>query len=217
MVVPQPSEKREQAPALQEQPPAAQPSRDFGISSAIKLRDWPHSPAHHLQDAGTYIVTAGTYKKAAVFKGANRLTILTNYILEFADRYNWSLQAWAVFPNHYHLVGASEAPESLRSLVRHLHSVTAIEANGWDETPGRRVWFEYWETRVTFPRSYFARLNYVHQNPVLHGLVRVASQYPWCSAGWFEREANRSFFQTVSRFRTDKLNIPDNFEVPSIQ
>jgi putative transposase len=111
----------------------------------------------------------------------------------------------------------SEAPESLRSFLRHLHSVTAIEANKWGGTPGRRVWFEFREMRITFPRSYFARLNYVHQNAVLHRLVRLPSQYPWCSAGWFETEARRSFFETVSGFHTDKLNVPDDFEVPSIE
>ncbi len=215
--MPQPSEKREQAPALQEKPTAPQPDREPRPSAAIGLRNWPHSPAHHLRDAGTYIITAGTYKKVAVFKGASRLTVLTNYILELADRYNWSLQAWAVFPNHYHVVGSSQVPESMRSFLRHLHSVTAIEANKSDHAPGRRVWFEFWETRISFPRSYFARLNYVHQNAVRHGLVRVPSQYPWCSAGWFESKAERSFFQTVSGFRTDKITVPDDFEVPSME
>jgi putative transposase len=148
----QPPEKRERAPALQKQP-HPQPSRDLETSSATKLRNWPHSPAHHLREAGSYIVTAGTYKKVPVFKPPDRLTILTNYILGLADRYGFSLQAWAVFPNHYHLVGNSQLPESLRSLLRHLHSITAIEANKWDGTPGRRVWFEFWETRITFPRS----------------------------------------------------------------
>jgi len=183
----------------------------------VRLRSWPHSPARQLRDGGTFIVTAGTYNRVPLFRGADRLTKLTNHVLELAGRYGWSLEAWAVFPNHYHLVVGSLYPESLRSFLRHLHSVTAIEANKWDETPGRRVWFEFWETRVTFPKSYLARLNYVHQNAVRHGLVRVASRYPWCSAGWFEREATRSFFQTVSGFRMDKLNVPDDYEVPSIE
>ncbi len=214
----QSSDKREQAPAFQKQISAAQLNRNLTTSSPAKLRNWPHSPAHQLQDAGTDIVTAGTYKKVAVLKGAGRLTILTNYILELADRYNCRLQAWwAVFPNHYHLVGNSQAPESMRSFLRHLHSVSAIEANKSDHTRGRRVWFEFWETRITFRRSYFARLNYVHQNAVRHGLVRSASQYPWCSAGWFEREATRSLFKRVSGFQIDKLSVPDDFEVSGIE
>ena len=213
--MPRPSEKREQAPALQENPVCDATDRDRCSSLPIKLLNWPHSPAHRLQDTGTYIVTAGTYKHEPIFEGRERLTSLTNHILELAERYGWSLQAWAVFPNHYHLVASTQVAESLRSFLRHLHSITAIEANKLDETLGRQVWFEFWETRITFPRSYLSRLNYVHQNAVRHGLVRVASQYPWCSAGWFERKAARSFYQTVCSFRTDKLDIPDDFEVQS--
>ena len=214
--MPRPPEKREQAPALQESPGHRRAHHEISSSPAINLRNWPHSPAHCLRQAGTYMVTAGTYNHVSVFRGAERLTRLTNHVLELAERYGWSLQAWAVFPNHYHLMGDSQTPESLRSFLRHLHSITAIEANKLDGTPGRRVWFEFWETRITFPRSYLSRLNYVHQNAVRHGLVRVPAQYPWCSAGWFERTATRSFHQTVSAFKVDRLNIPDDFEVPSI-
>jgi putative transposase len=133
-----------------------------------------------------------------------------------ADRYGFSLQAWAVISKPLPF-GGQLATSGIVAKVRHLHSITAIEANKWDGTPGRHVWFEYWETRITFPRSYLARLNYVHQNAVRHRLVRGPSQYPRCSAAWFEREANRSFHQMVSGFRTDKLNVPDDFEVPGIE
>ena len=38
--------------------------------------------------------------------------------------------------------------------------------NRLDHTPARRVWFNFRETRLSYPRSYFARMNYTHQNPV---------------------------------------------------
>jgi putative transposase len=56
-----------------------------------------------------------------------------------------------------------------------------------------------------------ARLNYVHQNPVKHGLVQVANQYPWCSASWFETNARSGFVQSVYSFKIDRLNVPDDF------
>jgi hypothetical protein len=34
---------------------------------------------------------------------------------------------------------------------------------------------------------------------------------------WFERETDHPFFRTVYGFRTDKLNVPDDFEVPGIE
>jgi len=51
----------------------------------------------------------------------------------------------------------------------------------------------------------------VHENPVHHGLVRTATAYPWCSAGWFERTASRAFQSTVSSFKIDRVKVYDDF------
>ena len=66
--------------------------------------------------------------------------------------------------------------------------------------------------RLTYQNSYLARLNYVHQNPVRHGLVPVANQYRWCSASWFERTATRAQVRTVYGFKIDKVEVVDEFE-----
>jgi putative transposase len=71
---------------------------------------------------------------------------------------------------------------SLRVLLSLLHEKTAKWANRLDRAPGRKVWFNYRETRLTYQKSYLARLNYTHQNAVKHGLVAAAHLYPWCSA-----------------------------------
>jgi putative transposase len=54
-----------------------------------------------------------------------------------------------------------------------------------------------------------ARLNYVMQNPVHHGLVNDATHYPWCSANWFKEKTPLSFYQTVCSFKIDKVNVID--------
>ena len=65
--------------------------------------------------------------------------------------------------------------------------------------------------RLTHQYSYLARLNYVHRNPVKHGLVKVANQYPWCSAAWFERTASPAQVKTIYSFKTDKVNVYDDY------
>jgi putative transposase len=173
---------------------------------------WHHSPLHQLTEAGAYIVTAGTYDKQRLLSPNEKLSFFQTTLLELADLHHWSLQAWAVLSNHYHFVAlAGEGADSLRTLVRHQHSVTARELNRRDGTPGRRVWFQYWETHLTFERSYYARLNYVHNNAVHHGIVEAASAYPWCSAAWFEQNAKPAFHRMIMGFKTDRLNVPDDF------
>ncbi len=176
---------------------------------------WPHAPLHRLSEAGTYIVTAGTYGKEKFYTDGERLAGLHNGLLKYAAQYGWQLEAWAVFPNHYHFVGHSpeDAPDAtnLSAFLKHLHGRASAWLNKLDDTPGRTVWHNYWETRLTFEKSYLARLNYVHQNPVRHGLVPVANQYRWCSAAWFERTASPAMVKTVYGFKIDHVQVVDDF------
>ena len=99
----------------------------------------------------------------------------------------------------------------MREFLRELHSRSAIELNRRDSVEGRPVWHNFWDTRLTYQYSYLERLNYVHQNAVKHGLVAVANQYLWCSAAWFERTAPPAQVKTIYRFKTDKVNVYDDF------
>jgi putative transposase len=177
---------------------------------------WPHAPVHQLVTSGTYFVTAGTYLKEHRFRGADRLRVLHRGLLTVARDYGWQLEGWAVFSNHYHFIAhspaASPTAESLGPMLKTLHVKTSRWVNRLDRTPARQVWFNFWETRLTYLRSYLARLNYTHQNPVKHGLVGVANQYPWCSAAWFERVASPAQVKTIHRFNTNKLQLPDDFD-----
>jgi putative transposase len=122
-------------------------------------------------------------------------------------------QTWSLFSNHYHIVLTSDQPTtSLQPMIREFHSVSARELNRLDGTRDRKVWFQYWDKHLTFERSYLARLNYVHQNAVHHGLVSLATSYRWCSASWFEERVSRAYAESVRRFQCDHLNVPEDFE-----
>src|SRR4051794_28984061 len=143
---------------------------------------WPHAPLHQLSQRGTYFLTVGTYHKIHHFRRRERLRVLHRGLLTVARDYGWRLEAWAVFSNHYHFIGYPPADAAdattLPQMLKVLHVKTAEWVNRLDKAEGRQVWFNYWDTRLTFQRSYLARLNYVHQNAVKHGLVALANQYP---------------------------------------
>jgi putative transposase len=54
-------------------------------------------------------------------------------------------------------------------------------------------------------------LKYVHNNPVHHGVVPVAENYNWCSAGWFNKHAVPAFRRTIESFKIDNLKVFDDF------
>jgi putative transposase len=186
--------------------------------TARRSKDWPHAPLHRLAGQGTFIVTAATMNKVHHFRDAESLDVLEDALLGKSKDYGWQLEAWAVFSNHYHFVGrAMGGAESLRPLVSHVHAETARFVNERDGESGRRVWFNFWETELTYERSYFARLNYVHQNPVRHRVAAVANQYRWCSAAWFERTASPAQVKTIYSFKTDRIRVIDDFGILGVR
>ena len=152
---------------------------------------WPHAPIHRIGSDGVYMVTGATLYKKLLFSSAEKLTLLENEILALANLYHWQLEAWAVFMNHYHLIARGDpSSNELDKYLKHIHRQhrPRVKHSGPNQLE-ERFWYNFWETRLTYERSYFARLNYVHQNAIKHGLVKVANQYEWCSAAWFERTA----------------------------
>ena len=175
--------------------------------------DWPHAPPHRFGDAGIYFVTAGTFRKQHFFRDRTALDFVQACLFELATYHGCSLQAWSLFSNHYHLVVEAGAGEQIKALLKRFHVETAKAINARDGAPGRHVWFQYRDTALTFERSWLARLRYTHENAVHHGLVRVASDYSWCSASWFERTARPAFAATVARVKIDRASVYDDFEV----
>jgi putative transposase len=174
---------------------------------------WPHAPVHALDAKGALMITASTYRKIPHFNSRAKLDRLQDTLFDLAAKHGFSLQAWAIFPNHYHFLAHFEQPTRLAPFVQQLHASTAIFVNGIDKAPCRQVWFQYWDKNITFESSYFSRLHYVHRNAVHHGVVKDATRYPWCSAAWFERESPVSFRETVYSFPIDRIKVADAFEV----
>lgn len=174
--------------------------------------DWHHRPRHVFLPRCTYMVTAGTLHKQPVFRGATRLSLLRDELLRTIERFNWDLRAWAVFPNHYHLVAVSpDDGDSLRALIQAFHSATARGVNKLDQEPGRKVWFQYWDTCIAHDSSYFARMHYVITNPVKHGIVQNADDYLYGCSRWIEEREQKSFLSRVRSYRCDTVRVVDDF------
>jgi REP element-mobilizing transposase RayT len=96
-------------------------------------QNWPHAPPHYFTSGGTYIITAATLHRKRLFDSGAKLDVLGNTTFELATNYALILQAWAFFPNHYHVViGFENTNSTYRDFVRHLHRELAIRLNRVD-------------------------------------------------------------------------------------
>jgi putative transposase len=77
---------------------------------------------------------------------------------------------WCILPNHYHLLLQSE---NILKLLHHLgrfHGRTSYQSNNEENKRGRQVFCRATERFLRSERHFFATLNYVHNNPVHHGM-----------------------------------------------
>lgn len=172
-----------------------------------------HSPPHYFVPNAMYIVTGAILYKQRFLFDDQRKALILGILLERAAHWGWDMQAWSILENHYHWIG--EAPQNaltLETLIRQVHSKTAVELNKLDKTPGRKVWHNYWDTCITHETSYLARMHYVHINPVKHGLVQNPEEYPFCSYRWFLENSDDEFQKKVINQPIDRIEIEDDFD-----
>ena len=176
-------------------------------------KTYPHNPPHYFVPNAMYIVTGAILHNRRLLKSDKHKLLVMDILLERATHWKWVLEAWAILENHYHFI--ARAPENaltLEKLIRQIHSKSAVELNKLDHVLGRKVWYNYWDTCITLETSYYARLHYVHLNPVKHGLVENAEAYPFCSYRWFLEKADESFQNTVMNQPIDGVDVFDDFD-----
>jgi putative transposase len=105
--------------------------------------------------------------------------------------------AWCVLPNHYHAL--VEAPNILKLLheLGRLHGRTSYAWNGEENTRGRQVFHRATERFMRSERHFFATVNYVHNNPVHHGYVRLWTEWRWSSAADYLAQMGRAEAERV--------------------
>ena len=171
-----------------------------------------HNPPHYFAPNAMYMVTGSILHKQHLLAENRRKEFFLKTLFEKVNLFEWSLEAWAVLNNHYHFIAqASKDSTTLVKMIRQVHSITAIQLNRWDGTPGRQVWQNYWDTCITYEKSYLARLRYVHENPVKHGLVENGLDYPFCSYKWFIVQGDEILKAQVIDQSIDKVNVFDDF------
>ena len=139
------------------------------------------------------------------------MRLLQTEFFRLSEEKGIGLEAWALFPNHYHFIARVEDGFDASAFVKALHGRTAIALNRLEGVTGRKVWYQFRDTVITNARSYHARLHYVHTNPVRHGVVPEARMYPYGSARWFGTQADEAFVRTVYSFPIDRLVVEDDY------
>lgn len=102
--------------------------------------------------------------------------------LWYFDGERYRLIAWAIMPNHVHVLIEQIEGHLLADCVHTWKSFTAKEANKRLARTGAFWAPEYFDRYIRDQAHFDAAVHYIHDNPVKTGLVARAAEWRWSSA-----------------------------------
>nr|WP_231131325.1 transposase [Crateriforma conspicua] len=175
---------------------------------------------------GTYFFTVVTYQRQPTFADPTAVTLLGNVLRQCASRWPVDAIAIVLLPDHWHSIwslppGDDQYSKRLGWIKKELTKRWLV-AGGSDQQVStgkqrqrrRGVWQpRFWEHTIEGEMDFQSHFDYVHWNPVKHGYVKCAKDWPhtsfhrWVKQGvypdhWgcFTKERNQTP-ETVSRIR----------------
>lgn len=105
------------------------------------------------------------------------------------QKYNFSTKAFVILPDHIHLLWKMQQDESNYSTPIRLiktkfsNALLKMELPLFKNSAGKvNLWQNrFWEHRIKDEEDYQYYIDYIHYNPVKHGYVHKASDWPYSS------------------------------------
>lgn len=179
-----------------------------------EYKKYLHNPPHLYRSQSKYFITGATYKKKHFLVSDKTKDRVFYSLYKGFNESGWEIEDWVILHNHYHLmVNAPENAESLSAIIRDIHKFTAmwIKKNMHESKNDEKIWWNYWDTCITYERSYFSRLNYLWNNPVKHGLVKKAEDWKYGSY-YYRYQKEKEYLQNLRKnYPFDKVKVKDDF------
>ena len=144
---------------------------------------------------GVYFFTVVTQDRVAVFSTETRVDLLRRAFRKVRRSKPFLIDAMVVLPDHLHCIwrlphGDGDYSGRWREIKKAVSGEIAGQTNARNE---RQVWQRrFWEHAIRDQRDWRRHMDYIHYNPVKHGLVEHPMDWPWSSLercvmrGWYE-------------------------------
>lgn len=143
---------------------------------------------------GIYFFTLVTFRRRPLFASDQARRCLRQSIAEVRERYPFEMEAICLLPDHLHAiwklpegdVAYSQRWNEIKGLFsKHFRTLvggSGVIARSREQKGEANYWQRrYWEHLIRNETDYRRHLDYLHYNPVKHGLVKRVIDWPWSS------------------------------------
>jgi putative transposase len=146
---------------------------------------------------GTYFFTLVTHHRRRLLQSPERVTLLREAMRHVNRTRPFKMQAAVILPDHLHCImtlpeGDSDYSGRWREIKKRFSRQVDTSTNARGERP---VWQRrFYEHVIRDEDDWKAHVDYIHYNPVKHGLAKCPRDWPWSSftkalrLGWYTEQ-----------------------------
>ncbi len=137
-----------------------------------------------------YFITTTTKDRRPIFHQEKNIHLLLETIDRVQTIYPFQMLAYCILPDHIHLL---LQPQDQYSVPQIMHSLKRNFTMNYKKTVGlvttQHLWQGcFWDHLIRNEKDLIRHLDYIHHNPVKHGLVQRPEDYPYSSYGsWLKQ------------------------------
>jgi putative transposase len=148
---------------------------------------------------GTFFFTLVTYERKQIFRQEPAVNLLRNAFRYIMQKHPFTIEAAVVLPDHLHMIwrlpeNDSDYPTRWRLIkshfTHHWEDGRNIPTTASRQSKGERaVWQRrYWEHLIRDDQDWQQHVDYIHYNPVKHGLVCAPVEWKYSSFHTFVKQ-----------------------------
>ena len=176
-------------------------------------KEYQHNPPHLFMPNRKYFITISTLGKFHYLKSDSSKKAAYDYLLKSINNFNWEVEDWVILNNHIHIM--LNSPENATTLPKLMNNFYKFTANWLSKHGIKKIdikyFHNYWDTCITYEKSYYARLNYIWFNPVKHGYVDSPEKWKFGSYFFRYRHEIKDIKLLMEKYPFDKVKIYDEF------
>ena len=143
---------------------------------------------------GTFFFTVVTYKRNRILTDNTSRTMLHNAFQNVKTRFPFTVDAICLLPDHLHCIWTLPEGDSNYAIrwkeIKRMFSREYGRQFGYPEIRNQSrnnrqestLWQRrYWEHTIRDEKDYLIHVEYIHYNPVKHGLVNRVADWEWSS------------------------------------
>lgn len=147
--------------------------------------NYKNRPPHIHTEPGYYFITVRTIDGQWFLKPDKYKQILFDTIKAKTAKFKFSLIAYVILNNHYHLILNVLESSKFSKFMAELNGASAKAINEADHVINRKIWWNYFEKLIGTKADFYRHLNYIHQNPIKHSAskeleYKFSSYNAWC-------------------------------------